>query len=84
MRGTTYLSAKRGGTATRKMVCATLRLSYAGPIRHGYHLATTFFIEMFCTVKTAVGNPMMNPSGPGGRRAFLVLEEGGLDGSFGY
>ena len=27
---------------------------------------------------------MMNPSGPGGRRAFLVLEEGGLDGSFGY
>ena len=42
------------------------------------------FIEMFCTVKTAVGNPMMNPSGSGGRRAFLVIEEGDLDGSFGY
>ena len=42
------------------------------------------FIEMFCTVKTAVDNPMMNPSGSGGRRAFLVLEEGDLDGSFGY
>ena len=42
------------------------------------------FIEMFCTVKTAVGNPMMNPSASGGRRAFLVLEEGDLDGSFGY
>ena len=42
------------------------------------------FIEMLCTVKTAVGNPMMNPSGSGGRRAFLVLEEGDLDGSFGY
>ena len=42
------------------------------------------FIEMFCTVKTAVGNPMMNPSESGGRRAFLVLEEGDLDGSFGY
>ena len=34
------------------------------------------FIEMFCTVKTAVDNPMMNPSGSGGRRAFLVIEEG--------
>ena len=42
------------------------------------------FIEMFCTVKTAVDNPMMNPSESGGRRAFLVLEEGGLDGSCGY
>ena len=42
------------------------------------------FIEMFCTVKTAVDNPMMNPSGSGERRAFLVLEEGDLDGSFGY
>ena len=39
---------------------------------------------MFCTVKTAVGNSMMNPSGSGGRRAFLALEEGDLDGSFGY
>ena len=36
------------------------------------------FIEMFCTVKTAVDNPMMNPSGSGGRRAFLVIEEGDL------
>ena len=42
------------------------------------------FIEMFCTVKTAVENPMMTPSGSGGRRAFLVFEEGDLDGSFGY
>ena len=41
------------------------------------------FIEMFCTVKTAVDNPIMNPSGSGGRRAFLVLEEGDLGGSFG-
>jgi len=41
------------------------------------------FIEMFCTVKTAVDNPMMNPSGAGGRRAFLVFEEGDLDGNFG-
>ena len=42
------------------------------------------FIEMFCTVNTAVDNPMMNPLGSGGRRAFLVREEGDLDGSFGY
>ena len=42
------------------------------------------FIEMFCTGKTAFDSSMMNPSGSGGRRAFLVLEEGDLDGSFGY
>ena len=42
------------------------------------------FIEMSCTVKTAVDNPMMNPSGSGGRRAFLVLDISKRDGSFGY
>ena len=41
------------------------------------------FLELFCTMKTAVDNPMMNPSGSGGRRAFLVLEEGELEGNFG-
>ena len=35
-------------------------------------------------MKTAVDNPMMNPSGSGGRRAFLVLDEGELEGNFGY
>ena len=34
------------------------------------------FWEMFCTTKTAVDNPMMQPSGIGQRRTFLVLEEG--------
>ena len=42
------------------------------------------FIEMLCTVKTAVDNPVMNPSGSGGRRAFLVFEEGDADCNFGY
>ena len=42
------------------------------------------FIELFCTVKTAVDNPMVNPSGSGGRSAFLVLDEGELEGIFGY
>ena len=42
------------------------------------------FIELFCTMRTAVDNPMMNPSGSGGRRAFLVLDEGELEGNFGY
>ena len=42
------------------------------------------FIELVGTVKTAVDNPMMNPSGSGGRRAFLVLDEGELEGNFGY
>ena len=42
------------------------------------------FIEMFCTMTTAVDNPMMNPSRSGGRRAFLMLDKGELEGNFGY
>ena len=42
------------------------------------------FLEMFCTTKTAVDNPMMQPSGIGQRRSFLVLEEGELEGNDGY
>ena len=42
------------------------------------------FIELFCTVRTAVDNPMMNPPGSGGRRAFLVPDEGELEENFGY
>ena len=30
------------------------------------------FLEMFCTIKTAVDNPMMQPSGIGQRRSFLI------------
>ena len=43
------------------------------------------FLEMFCaTKKTAVDNPVMQPSGIGQRRFFLVLEEGELEGTDGY
>ena len=42
------------------------------------------FLEMFCTTKTAVDNPMMQPSGMAQRRSFLVLEEGELEGTDGY
>ena len=42
------------------------------------------FLEMFCITKTAVDNPMMQPSGIGQRRFFLVLEEGELEGTDGY
>ena len=42
------------------------------------------FLEMFCTTKTAVDNPMMQPSGLAQRRSFLVLEEGELEGTDGY
>ena len=37
------------------------------------------FLEMFCTTKTAVDNPMMQPSGIGQRRSFFVLDEGDLE-----
>ena len=41
---------------------------------------------MFCAAKTAVDNPMMQPSGMAQRRSFLVivLEEGEIDGTSGY
>eukprot|EP00435_Cladocopium_sp_Y103_P069800 s702_g34.t1 len=42
------------------------------------------FLEMFCTTKTAVDNPMIQPSASGQRRSFLVLEGGDLDGTDGY
>ena len=42
------------------------------------------FLEMFCTTKTAVDNPLMQPSGMAQRRSFLVLDEGDLEGIDGY
>ena len=39
------------------------------------------FMEMFCTTKTAVDNPMMQPSGMAQRRSFLLLEESEIDGT---
>ena len=42
------------------------------------------FSEMFCSTKTAADNPMMQASGIGQRRSFLVLEEGELEGTDGY
>ena len=41
------------------------------------------FIEMFCNPRTAVDNPLLNNTGHGGRRSFIVMDEGELDGSFG-
>ena len=40
-------------------------------------------IEMFYNAKTAADNPHFNNAGHGGRRSFIVLDEGELDGSFG-
>ena len=42
------------------------------------------FLEMFCATRTAVDNPMMQPSGMAQGRSFLVLEEGEIDGTTGY
>ena len=39
---------------------------------------------MLCATRREVVNPMMQPSGMAQRRSFLVLEEGGLDGTTGY
>ena len=42
------------------------------------------FLEMFCTTRTAVDNPMMQPSGMAQRRSCLELDEGELEGTTGY
>ena len=42
------------------------------------------FLEMFCTTRTAVHNPMMQPSAMAQRRSFLVMEEGEIDGTTCY
>ena len=42
------------------------------------------FLEMFCATRTAVDNPMMQPSGMAQRTSFLGLEEGEIDGTTGY
>ena len=39
---------------------------------------------MFCTSKISVDNPLLAPSGHGGRKTFLVIDEGYLDNHEGY
>ena len=40
--------------------------------------------EIFCTTKPSVDNPLLAPSGHGGRKTFLVIDEGYLDSHEGY
>ena len=42
------------------------------------------YLEIFCTTRTSVENPLLAPSGNAGRRTFLVLDEGYLDNSAGF
>ena len=42
------------------------------------------YLEIFCTTKTSVDNPLLAPSGHGGRKTFLVIDEGYLDNHEGY
>ena len=42
------------------------------------------FMEMFYTTRTAVDNPLMQPSNAAQRRSFLVTDEGELEGTDGY
>ena len=42
------------------------------------------YLEVFCTTRTSVENPLLAPSGHGGRKSFLVIDEGSLDDHDGY
>ena len=42
------------------------------------------YLEIFCTTKISVDNPLLTPSGHGGLKTFLVIQEGYLDNQEGY
>ena len=42
------------------------------------------YLEIFCTTKTTVDNPLLAPSGHGGRKTFLVIDEDYLDNHEGH
>ena len=42
------------------------------------------YLEIFCTTKTSVDNPLLAPSGHGGRKTSLVIDEGYLGSHEGY
>ena len=54
-------------------------------VEHFVQELRDLFLEMFCTTRTAVDNPMMQPSANmAQKRSFLVLEAGEIDGTTGY
>ena len=61
-------------------------MTHRGRTLDQYHVQELrdLFLEMFCATKTAVDNPMMQPSGVALRRSFLVLDDGELEGTDGY
>ena len=42
------------------------------------------YLEVFCTTRTSVENPLLAPSGNAGRKSFLIIEEGYLDKHEGF
>ena len=42
------------------------------------------FLEIFCTTKTTVDNPLLAPSKAHGRKSFLIIDEGTLDDAPGF
>ncbi|CAE7374757.1 Cpr [Symbiodinium natans] len=44
----------------------------------------TVYLEVFCTTKTTVDNPLLAPTSAPGRKSFIVIDEGTLDESQGY
>ena len=61
-------------------------MTHRGRTLDQYHVQERrdLFLDFFCTTKTAVDNPMMQPSGMAQRRSFLVLDEGEREGTDGY
>ena len=42
------------------------------------------YLEVFCTTRTSVENPLLAPSGNAGRKSFLIIEKGYLDQHEGF
>ena len=42
------------------------------------------YLEVFCTTRTSIENPLLAPSGNAGRKSFLIIQEGYLDNHEGF
>ena len=59
----------------------TSLMAHRNPVLAGYRLneLREVYLEISCTTNTSVDNPLLAPSGHGGRKTFLVIDEGYLD-----
>ena len=67
-------------TQDQRQVLTSLMAHRNRPLaEYGIQELREVYLEVFCTTRTSVENPLLAPSGHAGRKTFLVLDEGYLD-----